>query len=129
LQQAGYSDWHLPNVKELQRIVDYSYSPNAKDVSKIGPAIDPLFNCTQIISEAGYDDYPYYWTGTSSYFSTSSPGYYYAWYVALGRAVNAEGEDFHGAGAVRFDTKYESGPAGEDAERYFNYVFLVRDAK
>jgi hypothetical protein len=54
---------------------------------------------------------------------------YYAWYVALGRAVNNQGEDFHGAGAVRFDTKYTSGTAGEDAERYTNYVFLVRDAK
>lgn len=94
----------------------------------MGPAVNPLFNCTQITSEAGYDDYPYYRTSTSAYFSASSLGYYYAWYVAFGRAVNDEGKYFHGAGAVRFDTKYKGGPVGEDAERYYNYIFLVRDA-
>lgn len=79
------------------------------------------------VQEAGYDDdYGYYWTGTSAPFTSGKP-YYYAWYVAFGRAVNSEGEDFHGAGAVRFDTKDEDGPAGEDAERYYNYVRLVRD--
>lgn len=125
---AGYDDWRLPNVKEMQSIVDYSYSITASDEANLGPAINPLFNCTPITSEAGYDDYAYYWTGTSAYFSQSSTEMYYAWYVAIGRAVNDEGEDFHGAGAVRFDTKYIDGPAGEDAERYFNYVFIVRDA-
>ena len=123
---AGYTDWRLPNVKELQGIVDYSRSPTAIDAENIGPAIDPIFDCTLMQSEAGYDDYGYYWTGTSANFTSGEP-YYYAWYVAFGRAVNDEGEDFHGAGGVRFDTKHENGPAGEDAERYYNYVRLVRD--
>ena len=127
---AGYTDWRLPNVKELQGIVDYSYSPTATNSSNIGPAINPLFSCTKLssdVQEAGYsDDYGYYWTGTSAPFTSGEP-YYYAWYVAFGRAVNSEGEDFHGAGAVRFDTKDEDGPAGEDAERYYNFNRLVRD--
>ena len=49
--------------------------------------------------------------------------------MAFGRAVNNEGLDFHGAGAVRFDTKYENGPASEGGERYYNYVRLVRNIK
>ncbi len=123
---AGYTDWRLPNVKELQGIVDYGYSPSATDASKVGPAINPMFSCTPIINEAGNDDYPYYWTSTSANFTSGEP-YYYAWYVAFGMAVNGEGLDFHGAGGVRFDTKYEGGPLGEGGERYYNYVRLVRD--
>lgn len=124
---AGHSDWRLPNVKELQGIVDYNYSPSATDASKVGPAINPIFSCTPIINEAGNDDYGYYWTGTSASFTTGQP-YYYAWYVAFGMAVNGAGEDFHGAGGVRFDTKEEGGPLGEGGERYYNFVRLVRDA-
>lgn len=123
---AGYSDWRLPNVKELQGIVDYGYSPSATDESKVGPAIDPLFSCTPIINEAGDDDYGYYWTSTSANFTSGEP-YYYAWYVAFGMAVDGNGDDYHGAGGVRFDTKYEGGPLGEGGERYYNYVRLVRD--
>lgn len=126
IEYAGYTNWRLPNVKELQGIVDYNYSPSATDDSKIGPAIDPLFTCTPIINEAGENDYGYYWTGTSACFTSGEP-MYYAWYVAFGRAVNGEGLDFHGAGGVRFDTKYEGGPLGEGGERYYNLVRLVRN--
>lgn len=124
----GHNDWRLPNVKELQSIVDYTRSPSATDATKKGPAIDPMFNCTSIKIEANEDDYPYYWTNTSALFQKGQP-YYYAWYVAFGMAVNGEGKDFHGAGAVRFDTKVEGGPAGEGGERYYNYVRLVREVK
>lgn len=123
---AGYDDWRLPNVKELQSIVDYTRSPSATDVAHIGPAINSLFVCTPIVNEAGNDDYGYYWTSTSANFTSGQP-YYYAWYVAFGMAVNGGGEDFHGAGGVRFDTKCEDGPLGEGGERYYNFVRLVRD--
>jgi hypothetical protein len=56
---AGYTDWRLPNVVELQGIVDYSYSPSATDASKVRTAINPLFSCTPIFNEAGNDDYGY----------------------------------------------------------------------
>ncbi|QNK77733.1 DUF1566 domain-containing protein [Winogradskyella sp. PAMC22761] len=123
---ANYSDWRLPNIKELQGIVDYDYAPGAQDASKEGPAIDPIFNTSEITNENSDLDYPYFWSSTSARFQKGKP-YYYAWYVAFGRAVNNEGLDFHGAGAVRFDTKHENGPASEGGERYYNYVRLVRN--
>ena len=83
----------------------------------VGAAIDDVFTSTPMTNEAGESDYGYYWTSTSANFTSGEP-YYYAWYVAFGRAVNDEGLDFHGAGAVRFDTKTEDGPDGEGGERY-----------
>lgn len=127
VELAGYTDWRVPNVKELQGIVDYTYSPSATNTEDQGPAINPLFTCTPITNEAGDDDYGYYWTSTSANFTSGEP-YYYAWYVAFGMAVDGNGDDFHGAGGVRFDTKVEGGPLGEGGERYYNYVRLVRDA-
>uniref|UniRef100_UPI0040476E6D Lcl C-terminal domain-containing protein n=1 Tax=Mariniflexile sp. TaxID=1979402 RepID=UPI0040476E6D len=123
---AGYTDWRLPNVKELEGIVDYSFAPDAKDVTKDKAAIDPVFNCSEISNENRDKDYPYFWSSTSAHFQKGKP-YYYAWYVSFGRAVNNEGLDFHGAGAVRFDTKHENGPASEGGERLYNYARLVRN--
>ncbi len=117
LTLAGYDDWRLPDVRERQAIVDYS---------GVFPAVDPLFSCTPMVNEAGNDDYGYEWTSTSAYFGPDQPEYYYAWYVACGRAVDPTGEDVHGAGAVRFDTKKEGGPLGEGGERYYNFVRCVR---
>ncbi len=123
---AGYSDWRLPNVKELQSIVDYSRAPSSRGVEA---AIDPIFSCTQMVNEAGDDDYGYYWTSTSACFTKGRP-HYFAWYVAFGRAVNNQGKDFHGAGAVRFDSKANNGtPVEGGEERYLNLVRLVREIK
>jgi len=130
LEYAGYTDWRLPNAKELQSIVDYTRSPATTNSA----AIDPLFNCTQIINEAGEADYPFYWSSTT--FSTESPTKgESAVYVSFGKALGymyGEWIDVHGAGAQRSDPKTgnpESFPRGRgpqgDAIRIYNYVRVV----
>jgi hypothetical protein len=124
----GHNDWRLPNSKELQSLVDYTRSPGALNPAQVGPSIDPLFTCTGITNESGKPDYPFYWTSTSATGKANEP-YNVAWYVAFGRAVNENGEDLHGAGAVRFDSKILiDGKKSKDAERTLNFVRLVRKA-
>ncbi|MGY5449949.1 Lcl C-terminal domain-containing protein [Agarivorans sp. MS3-6] len=128
---ASYTDWRVPNIKELHSIVDYTHSPSAQNEVDLGPAIDTdFFDITELRDdETVYDkDYGYFWSSTSAYLGSDSQEYYYAWYVAFGTASDGEGNDFHGAGGVRFDTKYQGGALGEGGERYYNYVRLVRDA-
>jgi hypothetical protein len=130
---AGYSDWRLPNAKELQSLVDYSHAP-AYDGQ---PAIDPVFECTPITAEDGYGDFACYWTSTT-HLDGMNPGGN-GCYVAFGRAMGYLGHgwtDVHGAGAQRSDPKqgdpatlpYAHGPQG-DAVRVYNMVRLVRDAR
>lgn len=57
----GYSDWRVPDAKELQSIVDYTRSPESSDSA----AIDPMFKISHIKNEAGERDYPYFWSSTT----------------------------------------------------------------
>jgi hypothetical protein len=130
LDLAGAADWRLPNVKELQSIVDYTRSPDTTQSA----AIDPLFSVTAITNEAGETDYPFYWSSTT-HADAGGQGVF-ASYVSFGRAEGymvAVWRDVHGAGAQRSDPK--SGDASEfaqghgpqgDAVRIDNYVRCVR---
>jgi hypothetical protein len=147
---CGYDDWRLPNVKELQSIVDYSRSPGSTNSA----AIDVVFNCTPIVNEAGRPDWPWYWTSTT-HRSFNGISYHGNWavYVCFGRAagwvkIGANSyysyRDVHGAGAQRSSPKsgtftgnymgldslgnavYGHGPQG-DILRISNFVRLVRD--
>ncbi len=131
LDLGNKTDWRLPNVKELQSIVDYSRSPKTTN----SPAIDPLFNCTEIADPDGNTgNYPFYWTGTS-HLDGANP-YSSAVYVAFGEGqgeMNGVLMDVHGAGCQRSDPKSGNkndypqffGPQG-DVRYVYNYVRCVR---
>ncbi len=130
LELAGNNSWRLPNVKELQSIVDYSRSPDTTNSA----AIAPIFNTSTITNEAEKLDYPNYWSSTTHLNLRNGNN---AAYLAFGRSLGyMKGQwlDVHGAGAQRSDPKQYRGkdyPQGHgpqgDAIRYNNFARCVTD--
>jgi len=118
---ASYSDWRLPDAKELQSIVDYSRSPDTDNQ----PAIDPIFNASSFNNEAGENDWGFYWA--SSTHATYNGNGSSATYVSFGRALgymNGTIMDVHGAGAQRSNSKTAvSSTAGAQSSTRANGTF------
>ncbi len=139
LTLAGETDWRLPNVHELQSIVDYTRSLQETD----SPSIDPMFSCSEITDEGGTLNYGFYWTGTTHANANLNQTGQFAAYVTFGEALGwmmtpdstYTLRDVHGAGAQRSDPKtgdpddypYGHGPQG-DVVRIYNLVRCVRNA-
>jgi hypothetical protein len=132
LNFGGYTDWRLPNAKELQSIVDYTRSPATSGT----PAINPVFGYSNVE--------PYYWSSTTLAEINPVTTTGEAIYVAFGRAIGflsvppgspPQPFDVHGAGAQRSDPKEGPailappgrGPQGDDV-RVRNFARCVRNA-
>jgi len=146
---GSFSDWRLPNIKELHSIIDYTKSPSGTST----PSIDATyFTSTSFTNEAGNADWGYYWSSSAllDYQGDGSKGGYITFGRGLGYINGVE--DVHGAGAQRSDYKktagrdadsitsfsvdgsctfgttgYRKGPQGDILRVENNYVRCVRD--
>lgn len=136
-KHLGFSDWRLPNAKELQSIVDYTRAPAVNNQ----PAIDPVFRVTKLSD----GEFPYFWSSTTHLDGPAEHHYGAAVYLAFGRAMGwmsmppgseLRRLDVHGAGAQRSDPKMGDpsafpkgrGPQGDEIH-INNFVRLVRTEK
>jgi hypothetical protein len=122
LDTAGYTDWRLPNAKELQSIVNYTRSPQTTNSA----AINPIFDLTETES--------WFWSSTTHLDTDASNAVYIAFGQAFG-LPNGNLVDVHGAGAQRSDPKsgnpanYSEGrgtPGQDDQVRIYNYARCIR---
>ena len=115
LSLGSHDDWRLPDVKELQSIVDYSNETDAINTA--------VFTQT-IVPGTG----PFFWSSTTY---EEAPGF--ANYVCFGHCWNyTMTADIHGPGAQRSEPKYDNGhlPTSlgdqEDLVQAYDYVRCVR---